>query len=1066
MEALERKVRAVYDALEARKNKVAIKAASAALQKHKGNQLLRALKALAQQRCGNEAEALKACAELQQEVPTDNQVLNLLALVWKATGQQKELTATYAAASAAHPKETELLRGLFAAHVAEFDFAKQQQVAMRLHRAGGPESERCLWWAVASLVLQARAEQAGSGGGGLGRDQLLQLASSLAAKQMAKAPVACQEELQLHLHILQERGQGAEALAALEGPLSATMPLAGERERLRATLTEAAGSVGKAARLWRAIWSSSPDDWIVWRAYLRCALAACESPTPENGLDTRDGGAASGASDAAALRIAAQARVLDEAKDALLAASGATHAPTHGSQHARSLPPVRLRGPALAAVDLAKRRLSLGLADQRGKCNSSLGLAESIAAYFASFGDSASYRDLRRRVSAFQIQEDLGMPVLVSAEDAEARAATLVALHARAAAAAQEEQLDPKERGAADECLAMAAGMLLAAWRLERSPRSPYRLLQALALLEAGQMARAVSAPLRLAAAALYGLLGAPEAAAAQLAALNVKNIQIDTVTGHLLLPALLAVPCGAKALAEVLAAAKSLRANHLREAGTSLLAAMQWGHYSKVLEFVKFKERLEASHTSAVAAVEARIAGLRTAGQHGLAAAREAAAGGDSVAVPERLRFNEDLSAVGVLEGAVEALAGLSGVEKDGLESWCTGAAKQAAACPLPDACEVLLLATFAVALQVTEAAAAAALDDTRKLNTLLGALAKTVAAVCKRVASLASEEALWLSLCCQAWCEQVAKARRKRGGRESGPQGGALLDKGFGEALAGVRDQAHSGLRGVLEALPPFCWEALNVPAELLVHQPPSAEADAFTSLRAALASLPLQQRRSCHKLAMLVPYRSRPGHLAEFLPEMQAFLTSERINFDIVVLEQSPRFRFNRGALLNAGVLLMSSLDHDYFVFNDADTVPAKDSGIHYAFPEGDLPLHVTPPGLHPKYSDNEVFFGGVAAFSREQIMAVNGHGTEFWGWGKEDDNLRDRLARIRSGMENDTEVFGEAATGYVANERVMYDFDTGLNTTTFCVSEVQQVERLAIKILIELECNSTATPWCVL
>ena len=75
-------------------------------------------------------------------------------------------------------------------------------------------------------------------------------------------------------------------------------------------------------------------------------------------------------------------------------------------------------------------------------------------------------------------------------------------------------------------------------------------------------------------------------------------------------------------------------------------------------------------------------------------------------------------------------------------------------------------------------------------------------------------------------------------------------------------------------------------------------------------------------------------------------------------MVFLEQSAHLRFNRGALLNAGVLLMSGLDYDYFVFNDVDTVPAKGSGVHYAFPEGILPLHVTPPGLHPKYSDNEV------------------------------------------------------------------------------------------------------------
>ena len=77
-------------------------------------------------------------------------------------------------------------------------------------------------------------------------------------------------------------------------------------------------------------------------------------------------------------------------------------------------------------------------------------------------------------------------------------------------------------------------------------------------------------------------------------------------------------------------------------------------------------------------------------------------------------------------------------------------------------------------------------------------------------------------------------------------------------------------------------------------------------------------------------------------------------ELVNFDIVVLEQSPHYRFNRGALLNAGVLLLSSLDHDYYVFNDVDTVPAKGSGLYYAFPEGSRPLHLTPPNLHPKYT----------------------------------------------------------------------------------------------------------------
>lgn len=39
----------------------------------------------------------------------------------------------------------------------------------------------------------------------------------------------------------------------------------------------------------------------------------------------------------------------------------------------------------------------------------------------------------------------------------------------------------------------------------------------------------------------------------------------------------------------------------------------------------------------------------------------------------------------------------------------------------------------------------------------------------------------------------------------------------------------------------------------------------------------------------------------------------------------------------------------------------------------------------------------FFGGIAIFTREQLLRVNGYGTGFWGWGREDDNMRERLQR---------------------------------------------------------------------
>lgn len=50
---------------------------------------------------------------------------------------------------------------------------------------------------------------------------------------------------------------------------------------------------------------------------------------------------------------------------------------------------------------------------------------------------------------------------------------------------------------------------------------------------------------------------------------------------------------------------------------------------------------------------------------------------------------------------------------------------------------------------------------------------------------------------------------------------------------------------------------------------------------------------------------------------------------------------------------------------------------------------------PPGLSLFIFQD--FFGGVTAFNLEQLRAVNGYGNRYWGWGREDDNMRERLKR---------------------------------------------------------------------
>lgn len=84
---------------------------------------------------------------------------------------------------------------------------------------------------------------------------------------------------------------------------------------------------------------------------------------------------------------------------------------------------------------------------------------------------------------------------------------------------------------------------------------------------------------------------------------------------------------------------------------------------------------------------------------------------------------------------------------------------------------------------------------------------------------------------------------------------------------------------------------------------------------------------------------------------------------------------RYFFNRGALLNAGAALLGGTDYDFYAFHDVDTICGSGPMVQYAYPSGVPPLHLTPPGLHPR-DDYPEFLGGNIIFTREQFKLVNG------------------------------------------------------------------------------------------
>lgn len=146
-----------------------------------------------------------------------------------------------------------------------------------------------------------------------------------------------------------------------------------------------------------------------------------------------------------------------------------------------------------------------------------------------------------------------------------------------------------------------------------------------------------------------------------------------------------------------------------------------------------------------------------------------------------------------------------------------------------------------------------------------------------------------------------------------------------------------------------------------------------------------------------AILIPYRAGPGQeeraaqLAEIVPHLERMFAGT--GCEILVAEQTDDGRlFNRGALLNAAFRLVRgrfpNLTH--VITHDVDLKPSPELFRAYVDPpaEGTV-THVG--GVWKRY-DSDSYLGGVLSVRAEDFP---GYPNDIWGWGGEDDVLRDRI-----------------------------------------------------------------------
>ncbi|GMH32631.1 hypothetical protein BSKO_00465 [Bryopsis sp. KO-2023] len=643
MEAFERKVRPIYDALDARNWKGATKLANSALQKFKNNPLIKTLKAVALDRGGKGEEAFQICEEVRSTVPTDDHILHTLCIVYRSTGNLHCLTQAYAAACEKEPKNFELLQGLFGCYVREGIHAKQQQVAMKIYKHLG--SEKYLWWVVVSLLLQAWGEPAGVKAP-MGVQQTLKLAESMITRQLnTEQKLSTKEALLLYIDILHVQGKPESVLGCLRGELRSLCGLTRDAMQLEAQCHLRMGNWREAADKFKEMLEEQPDDFLALEGYLDCVLPGSAKGFLENDgwmevyyescqLTRRlnDKSEEPRPVDSEQNNIEEATELVDRVVELLLAgrppengSTGEEGAGTSDSQKGPSLNSKRCA--KLVKLELTARKVKLGLSEETDVVDCLLSTFRDVGHLGSCSADVREYPallngDNRRRLAAdlladecfqkddfdslkacltaHQIVADLDFPTYITAED-HIEAACKCRVHF-VKSLPYLENLDKRELGPVDNVMGVAVSALMSAQR--NSPENAVHVWQALAVAVTSTADRPFNPRLNLDLCAIYGCLGAPLLALECMDRLEVKYIQLDSLASHLLLPILLGCR-RQKESRRLLIETIQLFEDHKKDAGETVFTAYQKGTFTKIIEFLGFKETLELSHSYYVALAE-----------------------------------------------------------------------------------------------------------------------------------------------------------------------------------------------------------------------------------------------------------------------------------------------------------------------------------------------------------------------------------------------------------------------------------------------------------------------------
>ena len=192
-----------------------------------------------------------------------------------------------------------------------------------------------------------------------------------------------------------------------------------------------------------------------------------------------------------------------------------------------------------------------------------------------------------------------------------------------------------------------------------------------------------------------------------------------------------------------------------------------------------------------------------------------------------------------------------------------------------------------------------------------------------------------------------------------------------------------------------------------------------------------------KSKNNVSVIVAYRDsgdgiRKQQLNVFITQMIKILSSRVDRYYINIIEQesdredyeelpelikqegSNMAKFNLGRLKNIGFhisnLETQEIDNVHFILSDLDLIPSHPLIPDY-IRKPDNPIHLANRGT--RYTNNKgeslnkAFFGGVISVNETDFIKANGYPNDFWGWGGEDEALKERFIKNKIKIDKSIE-----------------------------------------------------------